>query len=272
MTNYICNYCLKTYVRKYFYEKHLLIHETPLETHLETPLETPLETHSPNIETHSPNIETPNPNIDFNSNINYNKILNLLIELNNKYNKLQKEINFIKKFVNIPNNNNIDILTYLNNNHIYDFTFHNFMDFIIIDNHLLNIIFQKDYIDGIFDIIIHFIEKLNSLDIPIPIKSFNNKENILYILQHNLNNNLKNWIIIDDIYFSKFINSIDKNIYKLFLIWKEEISNKLTKNAFSEIYIINMKKVIGANFENKNTKNIIKNKLFNYLKTDINSI
>ena len=43
-------------------------------------------------------------------------------------------------------------------------------------------------------------------------------------------------------------------------------------DKFSDIYILNMKKVLGQNFEKKDKKTIIKNKLYKHLKINLKNI
>ena len=49
-------------------------------------------------------------------------------------------------------------------------------------------------------------------------------------------------------------------------------SKKMDYDKYTEIYILNMKKVLGNNFENKDKKTIIKNKLFKHLKVNLKNI
>ena len=46
----------------------------------------------------------------------------------------------------------------------------------------------------------------------------------------------------------------------------------MDRELFGEAYIINMKKVIGANFEKKNKEIMIKNKLYKHLKQNMKNI
>ena len=75
--------------------------------------------------------------------------------------------------------------------------------------------------------------------------------------------------IIDLITFIKYF---DKKILNLFLKWKIEAQAKMNYDKFSDIYILNMKKVLGQNFEKKDKKTIIKNKLYKYLKINFKNI
>ena len=69
-----------------------------------------------------------------------------------------------------------------------------------------------------------------------------------------------------------FIKYFDKKILNLFLEWKTEAQKKMDYDKYTEIYILNMKKVLGNNFENKDKKTIIKNKLFKHLKVNLKNI
>ena len=46
----------------------------------------------------------------------------------------------------------------------------------------------------------------------------------------------------------------------------------MSYDDFSQIYIINMKKIIGGNFENKNPGNMIKMRLYKSLKINLKNI
>jgi len=69
-----------------------------------------------------------------------------------------------------------------------------------------------------------------------------------------------------------FIKYFDKKIFNLFLEWKKEAQIKMDYDTYSDIFILNMKKVLGNNFENKDKKTIIKNKLFKHLKVNLKNI
>ena len=140
------------------------------------------------------------------------------------------------------------------------------MDELVITQEQLDKIFKYDYVDGIFNIICEYITKLNVKNILIPIKCFNTKENVLYIFDGQL------WLIMDDVYLRKFIKSFDKKILTMFVEWKKSAEKTIDTEIFGEIYIQNMKKVIGGNFEKKNPALMIKNRLYKHLKVDLQNI
>jgi hypothetical protein len=194
----------------------------------------------------------------------------MVIMLYNKYEKLESEYTELKKYVTIIKNK-INILDYLNENFKHDFmnmdaggiNITKFIDELVIGEDQLQKIFKYDYVDGIFNIICDYINVKGSL---VPIKCFNTKENVLYIFDGEL------WLIMDDNYLRKFIKSFDKKILTKFVEWKKIAEKTIDPEIFGEIYIQNMKKVIGGNYEKKNPASMIKNRLYKHLKVDLKSI
>ena len=253
--NFTCAYCNKIYIRKTSYNNHMLTCK--------------LARYSCNI---SNNENTNLTDIDsFKTNdININNLFSMVIMLHNKYEKLESEYAELKKYVNITKNK-INILDYLNENFKNEFinsdnNINKFINDIIIDETMLDIVFKYDYVDGIINILTHYIEKFKKSGSLIPIKCFNNKENILYIFDND------SWIIMDDVNLQTFVKSFDKKLLLQFLNWKIQAEKSLDSEVFGEIYIKNMKKVIAGNFEKKNKFVMIKNKLYKYLKADLKSI
>jgi hypothetical protein len=192
----------------------------------------------------------------------------MVIMLYNKYEKLESDYTELKKYVTITKNK-INILDYLNENFKHDYmniegtNITKFIDELVIGQDELQKIFKYDYVDGIFNIICDYINVKGSL---LPIKCFNTKENVLYIFDGEL------WLIMDDNYLRKFIKSFDKKILTKFVEWKKAAEKTIDTEIFGEIYIQNMKKVIGGNYEKKNPAFMIKNRLYKHLKIDLKSI
>lgn len=253
---FMCAFCNKTYIRKSAYNNHLITCK--------------LCRFSSNCN----KTELPSVTIDsLKKDINIHNLFAMVIMLYNKYEKLESEYSELKKYVAITKNK-INILDYLNENFKHDYmnmtsTGNNitkFMDELAIGEDELEKIFKYDYVDGIFNIICEYVTKLNVKGSLIPIKCFNTKENILYIFDGQL------WIIMDDNYLRKFIKSFDKKILTRFVEWKKFAEKTIDTEIFGEIYIQNMKKVIGGNYEKKNPAQMIKNKLYKHLKIDLQSI
>tara|TARA_B110000444_G_scaffold242325_1_gene259537 strand:- start:20387 stop:21172 length:786 start_codon:yes stop_codon:yes gene_type:complete len=252
MTSYSCNYCNKSYIRKSAFNNHQLNCE--------------LTRICNNVKTnYQENKEETELDIKFNGTIN--DVYKLLINLNNKFEKLETDYNELKKYATVCKNK-IDIIEHLNKNFQYsDFNFDQFINSILITDIELQIIYEKDYIDGIFQIIVNHIEKIKH-DSNIPIKAFNNKEGVLYIYLNSLDNS-HNWVIVDEDRIKSIMKYFDKKLLPLFIQWKDYYQLHHDPNDFTLIYVKNMKRVLGSNFEKKNKNAMLQNKLYKYLKINL---
>ena len=244
MTSLICEFCNKKYIRLAAFNNHV-------------------------INCKFSRIAKSNLEFDTitNQQIDIKTVYKLLIDLSLKYDKLQDDYNDLKKYVNTTKKK-IDIIDYLNQNFKYhDFNYNKFINSIEIGNDQLEIVFKKDYIEGILQILKTHIESLKQSDINIPIKSFNHQEGILYIY-----GNDNQWKIIDKSQLNQLIKVFNKKLLALFIEWKKINELIIDSEKFSEIYIINMNKVIAGNFEKKNVNEIIKNKLSKYLQQNLKNV
>lgn len=260
MTQYKCIYCNKCYVRKSAYNNHTLtckFNRTIRNLNIDDS-----EILFPNHEDKSDSYN----NVDFiKPQYSNENIYKLLINLYNKYEKLESDYDELKKYV-VQTKNKIDVIEYLNNN--YDcasFTYRDFINTIKIDIDDLEIIFKKDFAEGIKEI---FIKNLNKHDTNIlPIKAFCHKDGSLYIYYEE-----SKWIIISYQEFVHTIKFLEKQILPLFLDWKIANEKIINEEQFSQIYVINMKKVIASNFDKHNVYNLIKNKIYKEIKLDLKKI
>ena len=250
---YNCAYCNKNYVRKTAYANHLIKCKYASKHYKSNSV--PLETLT--LESLS-------------RDVNIQNLFTMVIMLHNKYEKLESEYNELKKYVTVVKNK-INILDYLNQNFKQDYldcgtNINNFIANLVIGQEHLEKIFKHDYVDGIFNIICEYIDRLNGTGLLIPIKCFNTKENVLYIFDGQL------WTIMDITYLRAFIKSFDKKLLTLFVEWKKYAEKTIDSEIFGEIYIQNMKKVIAGNYEKKNPLAMINNRLYKHLKVDLKSI
>ena len=246
---YQCNYCNKIYVRKHAYNNHIIKCKFYK---------------SREVFIDNENIELLNKNNTL-INLSNSTIYKILIDLTNKYEKLQNDYNEIKKLVE-TNKKKVDIITYLNNNFNFDsYDFHDFINSITIKMEDLEIIFKKDYVDGIVSILLN---KINELENNVPLKGFNTKEGILYLYCKSS----KSWIQMSNEELNKTIKFFSKNILNQFSIWESETKKTMRPDDFSEIYILNMKKILGGNFNTNNLNNLLKNRLYKNIKTNVKSI
>jgi hypothetical protein len=258
MEVFTCEFCNKQYKRKHYYNNHIVncrLHKV-------------CKNSSKSYDTKNIDID----NIDFDKmNINNDNLFKLLVGLTTKYEKLQSDYNELKKFTNVSKNK-LNVIDYLNTNlSCKEFDFNDFCKSISLNfcNSYLDIIFKNDYVIGVSQIIINEIEKIKLENIyNLPIYAFNHKDGILYIYD----NTIFSWIQINDKYLKTLIKEVSKNLLKAFLIWKNENETHFLQEQFSEIYVLNMKKVIGNNFDNRNKDIMIKNHIYKHIKVSIKNI
>ena len=170
MTEYNCPFCHKVYMRKYPFYNHKLICELAYKKK---------ESNNNN-----------NNNNVFSAIISSDKVpsntelFEFILTLYDKYETLQKDYTVLKSFIN-NTKQKLNIIDWLNTNCVSgnDYSFHNiFMKAKINKEHLI-MVFEHDYINGLFAIIMDLIE--NNPNANNTIKSFVQKESTLYIHGYN---------------------------------------------------------------------------------------
>ena len=242
-----CNICSKQYIRKDAFDKHYLLCNFNFEKSRSE------------LKYNGENLTAPN--------ISNEKIYLLLVDLSNKYNKLQADYDELKKFV-ITKRKKINIVDYLNNNCITcgSIDFDSYIEYIIseimihgvynngqkdYDNEYLNLIFENDFINGMVRILSKIIinEREKKL---LPIKVFQQKDEI-YVLRQGNDESQGEGEGEDEMYwetmkyddFKLFIQKIHKKIINLFTIWQKSLEYKMKDEKFNDIYLANMKKMLG---------------------------
>ena len=247
---YTCRNCERTYARKIFYEKHILLcdlnnlNKKDKETRLQELDDTPC-------------IRT---------------LYEMVLELAKQNNDLKKQLDNINKFINIKKKS-ISIIDWLNNNfNNSDNNNNKFLDFNVFINDIckhitdkhLEYIFKLNYINGIKTILDEIFNKYDFDSIPI--KAFDQKYNQLFIYLDN------NWCQMLNDNIQMFINIISKKIMSLFIKWQNKNIDRLSDDEFSIEYTKNVQKIMSGNLSNCEILYKFKNKLYKYFKVNIKNI
>lgn len=248
-----CNICSKQYIRKDAFDKHYLLCNFNFEKSRSE------------LRYNGENLTAPN--------ISNEKIYLLLVDLSNKYNKLQADYDELKKFI-ITKRKKINIIDYLNSNCITcgSIDFDSYIEYIIseimihgvynngqkdYDNEYLNLIFENDFINGMVRILSKIIinEREKKL---LPIKVFQQKDEIYVLKQgdgkgeggdrgrdEGEGEDEMYWETMKYEDFKLFIQKIHKKIINLFTIWQKSVEYKMKDEKFNDIYLANMKKMLG---------------------------
>lgn len=296
---YTCSLCKRKFHYKKSYEKHVVVCK-PRNTEENVKLSI-TENEKNNTQTVKPQSSAPTTTqkmddvLDMEDPLpSQREMFTMLQELMVKYNDLQADFDKMKGLMN-QRKKRIDILAYLNDSaNISDeiIPFNDWLDSFTVTREELEYMFQYNYISGIVKALIKTLPLETSYKHSI--KCFDQKKNIYFKydiceddgdnedtneeIEKSINNgnsskpNYK-WTIMDDDDFNKVIMKMNMRFLKEFQNWKndniEEIEND---DNFHEIYINNMRIVLGSNQDKERRIKIIKSKIYQYLKCNLKNI
>ena len=218
-----CPCCFKIFKKKGCYEKHILSCERIERS-----------TNAPSI----------------------SQLYEMIQSLTEKYNTVQSELESVKRQINIKNKK-LDIIAWLNTHSISNKNSDmlQLSKSIRIDQPELDIIFDKGFVDGIFEVIKNYfiVQQEAGVDF---IKCFQQKKNIIYIFSDD------KWKILSIEEFTKIIHAMNVKTFSAFNLYRESNIDKLDQDDFQVTFTNNFNKLLSTNmtFEQKCIR--IKNKLF----------
>lgn len=268
---YKCGFCEKKFIRKKYFEKHILICE---QLHYQREIQESKKVKEANQQ-------------EEDDILTHNEMSYLIRVLIQKCEKLENELDDVKKFTKKVKKE-ISILDWLNDNLQSEKTFIEWIEDFEVERNLVQGIFENDFIIGMIEIL-HNVFPLENTNNH-PIKCFNQKKNLFYIYDYvnvernreknNMNNvenennyREKKWRIMDKQTFDKMIMIFIKKCLKIFFIWKEENIDRIKNDEdFHDIYVLNMRKVMGSTKKDEIIYKRITTNLYNYLKCNVKNI
>ena len=130
----------------------------------------------------------------------------------------------------------------------------------------LDTIFKSNFINGIDDLLQKNIQRLRENDIDIPLKSFDQKDNTIYVFKD------EKWQILSKEDLNELFSLISKELMSLFKLWQDENEYRLYTDDFSVIYINNVKKIMGGNETLDKQKKLVHRNLYKYLKVNLQNV
>lgn len=186
-------------------------------------------------------------------------------ELVMKMAKMEEEIAMLKKWAK-KEKVRVNLIEWLTEHEIPSDTFIDwYKKTIVITRHHLELVFKYDFVHAvpyIFEDVIK-LEEIKTL----PFKCFDQKVNVFYVF-----NSEKKWIQLTSQEFSKFIDHIHTKIIVENIKWQKENKNMLEDDSLCKEYLENNLKVLASKYEPEYIVNQIRNKIYNYLKYNLNSV
>lgn len=196
------------------------------------------------------------------------KLFHMLIELGQKYNKLEEKVEELNKWV-IKKKKKINILEWLNDNNNPNILFDCIIDKITVNEDDITNLLENPFNDVLNDIFSRTIYSFNENDNPI--FAFVQKSNIFYI--YDLVDDKKVWIELSKEKFIKFLNKVHTKILKAFCDFKKE---RLHEIRASDNYSIKcdktMVKIMSVEFNQENILSKVRSMMFAKMKTDMKAL
>jgi hypothetical protein len=236
-----CIYCGKSYIKKSSISKHMILCELIFNRNKKT-LQIENEEEYDNLPSQK-------------------KMYQMLLELGEKYQKMDEKMNEITKWV-VKKKKKINVIEWLNTNITPDISFDNLNEKILIYDDDIKYLINNTFNDTINEIFSRTIYNIN--DNTYPICAFIQKQNVFYIYDNNI------WIELSKEKIIKFLNKIHLKISKTFYDWKKKNNNDISENEnLSIICDKTLVKLMSVDFKNDTILSKIRNAMYNKIKTDM---
>ena len=193
------------------------------------------------------------------------KLFHMLIELSDKYSKLEEKVTEINKWV-VKKKKKINMLEWLNTNITPSYTFNDMNDNVVVNECDAELIIEHSFIDLLDKIFSRSIYRLDETECPI--FAFIQKTNVLYIYgQDGI------WIEMTKELTVKFLNKVHMKVIKAFYDWRKTNSVEIKSNEkLTVICDKTLLKLMNVDFTNDNTLSRMKCAIYAKLKRDVKSL
>ena len=235
-----CPHCLRTYQRKVYFDRHVGLCQMLSKTKHERLMEVEEQADTPTLR----------------------DLYAAVMGLTEKYSQLEKKYTELSKYASIKKQK-LNIVDWLNvnfGNQAIDYSL--WFKSIDIQQEELEVLFKTDYVGGVMALL----QQLLPLDDEKrPIRAFTTKDGVFYLY-----NQAENcWELADADTFQKLMFSIDKQFMAAFVQWQNENKHRMQQCEFSDIYIQNVKKIMGGHNTREQLYSRIKKELYTYLRAEL---
>ena len=216
---------------------------------------------------------------------NKSEMWQIILHQNNRLIKLEKELDKLKRY-DYYQKKKISVIDYLNSKYKPDYSYEEWEKNITIGKDELNYIFEHGSIKGTVLLLKNY--SLKSLGLSadseadlifdsvsdsdsdshckiIPIVSTNQTLGKLYIYSNNC------WSAMNQDQFKKMLKIVNKKVFAEFKTWGIETEKKMSKEKYSELYILNVEKLVSGKQTNQQIQLRIKTSMCNFLRIQLNN-
>ena len=254
MTKLSCECCGKEYKRKINLDKHFVLCEI---VHKAKRKDKRTDKEAEEIDE-----ELPSPK----------QMYKMLLELALKYNKLEEKVELMNKWVD-KTKKKINVLDWLNNssNLKPELIFDNLADSLIIIESDLDLLFNSDFYDTLNEIFIRNIYNKDGTEIPL--FSFIQKTNTIYLYNRDISTLELGWIELSREKLIYFMNKVHFKIVKALSEWNKKNIDKInSSDKMAEIYTKAKIKLMGIDFKHEQTLSKVRLGIYNKMKKDMKAL
>jgi hypothetical protein len=192
------------------------------------------------------------------------KLYQILLELGNKFNKLEEKVDELNKWVN-KKKKKINLIDWLNLNKTPEIKFEHITEKIIISEDDVKYLFENSFVDTLNRVFSKNIYNSNDN----PIFAFVIKTNVFYIYE---NDNTK-WIELTRETLIKFLNKVHMKLFRVFVEYKKINSDKIKEDEkFALLCDKTSLKLVKIEFTQEFVINKIISTMFSKLKKEVDPL
>lgn len=207
------------------------------------------------------------------------KMFQMLIELGERYNRLEEKVDELNKWV-VRKKKTINVVEWLNANLNPTIEFETMIEKIVIMEEDIKNLLEKSFYDALNDIFSRTIYNLS--DSENPLFAFVQKQNVFYIYDNttaNINNksndnhNIKCWTELSKERLTKFLIRVHMKIVKAFYDWKNNKKTDIKNNEpLSILCDKTLVKLLSVEFKEENIYSKVRNMMYSRMKKDMKSL
>lgn len=197
------------------------------------------------------------------------KMFQMLLELGQKYNKLEEKVDEINKWV-VKKKKKINVLEWLNSNIIPDLVFENLSEKIIITENDIEFLLENSFFETLNQVFSKTIYNVSETENPM--FAFVQKANIFYVFDKT-DSDKGVWMELSKEKLLRLLLNIQMKISKSFCEWKKQRVDKIRDDDnFAILCDKTLIKIMGNEFKQDSTFGKMKTIMYNKMKTDMKAL
>lgn len=239
-----CRFCGRTYQRKVYYNRHIVVCELLSKTTKERQIDYEESADTPPVR----------------------ELYEIILELANKVTHLEKKLNDLSKWADTKKRK-IKVEEWLNEKYtglqapLLDLA--TFLEKICVVRSHLEYLFQHDYLTCIGKVLQDMLPVDGDRNV---LKAFDHKYNVLFVYD------ASQWQVLTEPRIQAIITVITKQLWQEFVVWQKENALKMVQDDFAVTYATNAKKMMAGNTTPEQIYNRTKLDLYKYLKLPLGAI